>query len=95
MEDVNALSSLYQRGERELQLLRRQVVVQNLYHQQPYVIEQQLQLRAYRPRTASVDTADGGDGELGAQSSTPPPVEPPMTEQQLTTLQRSHEADKR
>ena len=58
------MSSLYKRGEEELSVLQRQVLVHNLYHHQPYVIEQQLQLRTAKPQASS--TADGQPLSPGA-----------------------------
>ena len=57
MDDLTELSALFRRGEDSLRVLQRQVVVQNLYHHQPYVIEQQLKLRPWTPRQQAVSSA--------------------------------------
>ena len=49
VSDVSSVSVLYKRGEEELSVLQRQVLVHNLYHHQPYVIEQ-MQLQQRQPQ---------------------------------------------
>ena len=41
MQDVSALSRLYQHGQSQLAVLQRQATVHNLYHHQPYIIERE------------------------------------------------------